>query len=595
MHVIAGKAVALKIASVGAFRERQQRTRDGRARSSASSCSRAGVNVLTGGTDVHLVLVDLRDSDLDGQQAEDRLHEIGITVNRNAVPFDPRPPAVSSGLRVGTPALATRGLPGGRLPRGREDHRRRRSPAEWQDSPQGRALRAHAGDGRPLPAVPAHLAAPRRDRRLSGLFELDGVSASRGGRRVLRRRQLRIPDGATALLGPSGSGKSTLLRLLNRLADPDAGTVRFDGDDVRALDVLDLRRRAVLVPQLPRRCPARWPTTCATGPPCAGARPTSTRASDAPGSTRSYADRDAARAVGGRAAARDARARARARARGAAARRADVARWTRPRATASSGRSSELAQAGVAIVLVTHDRGAGRAAVASARFELRDGRVGRVSTIDVTSARSRRRSRSSRSRSPCRCWRRADLEQDIAVAVLRSFVQLTAVGYVIQAIFDSDSLLLVVALLAGMVAFGTCTARGRAKGVPDASGRSLLALAVAAAATLGLVLALGVFEAKPRYLVPVGGMVIGNAMTAAAVALNRLADEIGGARAADRGDARARRHSRQAADGAVTRSLRSGMIPLIDSTKTTGIVSSRARWSGCWWPAPSRWTPSGFS
>ena len=84
----------------------------------------AGVNVLTGGTDVHLVLVDLRDSELDGQQAEDRLHEIGITVNRNAVPFDPRPPAVSSGLRVGTPALATRGLRRRRLPRGRADHRR---------------------------------------------------------------------------------------------------------------------------------------------------------------------------------------------------------------------------------------------------------------------------------------------------------------------------------------------------------------------------------------------------------------------------------------------------------------------------------------
>ena len=66
--------------------------------------------MLTGGTDVHLVLVDLRDSELDGMQAEDRLHDIGITVNRNAVPFDPRPPAVSSGLRVGTAALATRGL-----------------------------------------------------------------------------------------------------------------------------------------------------------------------------------------------------------------------------------------------------------------------------------------------------------------------------------------------------------------------------------------------------------------------------------------------------------------------------------------------------
>jgi glycine hydroxymethyltransferase len=69
-----------------------------------------GVNVLTGGTDVHLVLADLRDSELDGKQAEDRLHDIGITVNRNAVPFDPRPPAVSSGLRIGSPALATRGL-----------------------------------------------------------------------------------------------------------------------------------------------------------------------------------------------------------------------------------------------------------------------------------------------------------------------------------------------------------------------------------------------------------------------------------------------------------------------------------------------------
>jgi glycine hydroxymethyltransferase len=68
------------------------------------------VKVLTGGTDVHLVLVDLRDSELDGRAAEDRLAEISITVNRNAIPFDPRPPMVSSGLRIGTPALATRGL-----------------------------------------------------------------------------------------------------------------------------------------------------------------------------------------------------------------------------------------------------------------------------------------------------------------------------------------------------------------------------------------------------------------------------------------------------------------------------------------------------
>jgi len=111
MHVIAGKAVALKIAATPEFRERQERTVAG-AQAVAEKLMGAGngVNVLTGGTDVHLVLADLRQSELDGQQAEDRLHEIGITVNRNAVPFDPRPPAISSGLRVGTSALATRGV-----------------------------------------------------------------------------------------------------------------------------------------------------------------------------------------------------------------------------------------------------------------------------------------------------------------------------------------------------------------------------------------------------------------------------------------------------------------------------------------------------
>jgi glycine hydroxymethyltransferase len=109
MHAIAGKAVAMKVAASDLFRERQRRTREGAA-IVAEEMLAAGVNVLTGGTDVHLVLADLRESELDGQQGEDRLHEIGITVNRNAVPFDPRPPAVSSGLRIGTPALATRGL-----------------------------------------------------------------------------------------------------------------------------------------------------------------------------------------------------------------------------------------------------------------------------------------------------------------------------------------------------------------------------------------------------------------------------------------------------------------------------------------------------
>ncbi|MEV4015186.1 serine hydroxymethyltransferase [Nonomuraea angiospora] len=113
-HVIAAKAVSFKIAAQEAFKERQRRTLEGARiladRLLAPDAAAAGVKVLTGGTDVHLVLVDLRESALDGKQAEDRLHAAGITVNRNAVPFDPRPPMVTSGLRIGTPALATRGF-----------------------------------------------------------------------------------------------------------------------------------------------------------------------------------------------------------------------------------------------------------------------------------------------------------------------------------------------------------------------------------------------------------------------------------------------------------------------------------------------------
>jgi glycine hydroxymethyltransferase len=113
-HVIAAKAVSFKIAASEEFKDRQQRTLDGAKilaeRLLQDDTVGAGVSVLSGGTDVHLVLVDLRNSELDGQQAEDRLHEVGITVNRNAVPNDPRPPMVTSGLRIGTPALATRGF-----------------------------------------------------------------------------------------------------------------------------------------------------------------------------------------------------------------------------------------------------------------------------------------------------------------------------------------------------------------------------------------------------------------------------------------------------------------------------------------------------
>jgi glycine hydroxymethyltransferase len=114
MHVIAGKATAFKLAAAPEFKERQERTIRGAQilaeRLTAADATSAGVGVLTGGTDVHLVLVDLRNSPVNGMEAQDLLHDAGITVNRNSVPFDPRPPMVTSGVRIGTSALATRGF-----------------------------------------------------------------------------------------------------------------------------------------------------------------------------------------------------------------------------------------------------------------------------------------------------------------------------------------------------------------------------------------------------------------------------------------------------------------------------------------------------
>jgi putative ABC transport system permease protein len=169
-------------------------------------------------------------------------------------------------------------------------------------------------------------------------------------------------------------------------------------------------------------------------------------------------------------------------------------------------------------------------------------------------------------------WQKADLERDIGIATVRSFIQLTAIGYVIKLIFEADTIWLVFALLAVMIVFGALTARNRAKKVPNAFWPLLIALATAGATTLGLVVALGVFEPTARYLVPVGGMVIGNAMTASAVALNRLGDEVADSRAKIEATLALGATAQEAAAPFVRRALRSGMITLIDSTKTTGLI-----------------------
>jgi len=169
-------------------------------------------------------------------------------------------------------------------------------------------------------------------------------------------------------------------------------------------------------------------------------------------------------------------------------------------------------------------------------------------------------------------WQRARVEGDIAVAVVRSFLQLTAIGFVIQLVFRERTLVLVIALVAVMAVFGAFTARRRAPSVPRAFVPLLIALGLAGAATLVLVVALGVFPATPQYLVPVGGMVVGNAMTAAAVTLNRLGDEVTGSWREIEATLALGATARQAVRPIARRSLRSGMIPLIDSTKTTGVI-----------------------
>jgi putative ABC transport system permease protein len=130
----------------------------------------------------------------------------------------------------------------------------------------------------------------------------------------------------------------------------------------------------------------------------------------------------------------------------------------------------------------------------------------------------------------------------------------------------------VAALIVVMVLFGAFTARGRASRVPGAFVPLLIALGLAGSMTLGLVVALGIFEPEPRYLVPVGGMVIGNAMTAAAVALNRLGDEMHDSARRIEATLALGATSHEAAMPSVRRALRSGTIALIDSTKTTGLI-----------------------
>ena len=164
------------------------------------------------------------------------------------------------------------------------------------------------------------------------------------------------------------------------------------------------------------------------------------------------------------------------------------------------------------------------------------------------------------------------LERDIGVAVVRSFVQLAAMGYAIEYVFGLESVAAVAVLLAGMVLFAAWTSARRAKGVPRALAVAALAVGAAAAATLGLLLVLRVVPATARYLIPLGGMVVGNSMNAATLTLLRIRDDVAEHRPKIEAALALGATSRQAVAPILKTALRGALVPLVDSTKTTGII-----------------------
>jgi UDP-glucose/iron transport system permease protein len=169
-------------------------------------------------------------------------------------------------------------------------------------------------------------------------------------------------------------------------------------------------------------------------------------------------------------------------------------------------------------------------------------------------------------------YERLDLEKEIGVAVVRSFVQLAAIGYIIDFIFGLESIGAVALLLAGMVLFAAWTAAHRAGDVPRAFGVVALAVGVATAATLGLLLTLGVIPATARYLIPLGGMVIGNSMNVASLTMTRIRDDLTEQRLKVEAALALGATSRQAVTPILKIALQRALIPLIDATKTTGII-----------------------
>lgn len=169
-------------------------------------------------------------------------------------------------------------------------------------------------------------------------------------------------------------------------------------------------------------------------------------------------------------------------------------------------------------------------------------------------------------------WQRLDVERDIGLACVRAFVQLMAVGYIIHLILQTDRPLYVALTLAAMLLFAVITSARRARGLPGAWTLAAASIGVASMATLTVMLVLGIIPAGARYVIPIGGMLIGNCMNVASVTAVRLLEDAADRRPQIEASLALGASPRQSTATLARRSVRLAMVPVIDSTKTTGLV-----------------------
>lgn len=169
-------------------------------------------------------------------------------------------------------------------------------------------------------------------------------------------------------------------------------------------------------------------------------------------------------------------------------------------------------------------------------------------------------------------WQNLDLEKDILMASVRAFIQLIAIGYALTLIFAIDSPLAILALLAVMTGIAGYTAGKRGRGVPNSGRVALLSIGFGASLTLGLLVALGVFEFTAQQIIPIAGMVIGNSMNVCSLVMGRVRDEINGRVPEIEAALALGATGRTAAHPYLRTSLHAGMTPIVDSTKTVGLI-----------------------